>query len=675
MPLRDTLIIDEAGRAASDPSASIRHLPTGQPRAGLDEAEHGALCLLCWQMLSDAALPVCPDCGGPRPPGGWGQLPHRFLAQFEFLRLVGRGAMGAVFLAVDLNAMPDAAGDRPTLAVKVVQQGGGEDWAAELARMFEHEAGAAALLGRTPSFVRVVGHGTGAVPYLAMEYVPWPTLASLMAGGPMRSFEVGRLGLALLGALEEMHFFRVVHRDLKPANIFFSSEGTEYRVKIADLGIWTPDSDAAQTGQQGEAPRMIYGTLSYMSPEQMAARPVGCRSDLHAVGSVLWEAATGSVPFPAHEQDIQARLATRRGLVERVPPRPKEMHADLYDILARALALAPEDRWESATAMLVALRTFVERCASEAGWCSEAVAQVWGDAWFSDRYEVQDLLGTGSWSHVYRARQHPLGHTVAVKRLCPLTDAGLGADQQLRLFLAQAQAACVLHHPNTVRILDAGVASDGMPFVALEHLQGETLEERLLREGAQSEAAACRLLAPVASALAEAHALDVLHLNLKPKNVLVQQLAGRCEVVKVLAFGWTLEHLDSVVPEGMILGTPRYMAPEQVVGPSVGPAADLYSVGALLYAAAVGRPPHDHPAVKDVLLAKLHHDYEPLPEGGPSGPLSPAFRAVVHALLARDPDPRPQEAADVASWLETLARGTQEGVPVLELRARAEHRR
>ncbi|MCU0693451.1 MAG: protein kinase, partial [Polyangiaceae bacterium] len=135
-----------------------------------------------------------------------------------------------------------------------------------------------------------------------MEYVPWPTLKQLLDHGTLSPQRVAQLGIAMLHPIEVMHAHNLVHRDLKPANIFVREEANnDYLVKLADLGLWILDEAHVKDGATDSLTTRneFAGTLDYASPEQMMGSGIGARSDLHAVGSVLWCAYTGQVPFPA----------------------------------------------------------------------------------------------------------------------------------------------------------------------------------------------------------------------------------------------------------------------------------------------------------------------------------------------------------------------------------------
>ena len=315
------------------------------------------LCTSCWALFDGTDLPTCPSCGELASEEGWPELPYTFLDRYVFLSLLGRGGVGAVFRARHVD---ESRGDEQ-FAVKVVQQGARPERRRLLSQMFEREISAASLVGRSRHFVRVLGHDTGDHLHLAMEYVPWPTLkVRLKRDGILPPREVAKLGIALLRALEVMHAHNLVHRDLKPANIFVTDEEDEIRVKVADLGLWIL-SEHQRGGVTESLPAGSFaGTLDYASPEQMDGIGIGLPSDLHAVGSILWAAATGDVPFPAMGASFIASMKSKRQLVEALPARPANMPEALYEVLIKALQPRAEDRFATAHEFASALELLVQ---------------------------------------------------------------------------------------------------------------------------------------------------------------------------------------------------------------------------------------------------------------------------------------------------------------------------
>lgn len=326
------------------------------------------LCVRCWTTFEGWVRSTCPRCGEPRPGAGWATMPFSFRDRYLFWQVLGRGGMGAVFLAADEHQIDE---DKKAVAIKVVPQHSSPAARETLKRMFEREAAAAAMLAQSSSFVRVLGHDVSVEPaYLVMEYVDWPTLRGLLRRRadrirPLSPVKVARIGTALLRGLSTMHFHRIVHRDLKPDNVFIrrAPQGDEYEVKILDLGVWTKEALAATpaslpglTATEEQAP---VGTFSYMSPEQLAMEPVSAASDLHTVGSLLWELVTGRVPYPMRSADGAPAVTERLERMKTRPQRPDEMPQGLYEILCKALSFEPSRRWESAEELRSALKIWV----------------------------------------------------------------------------------------------------------------------------------------------------------------------------------------------------------------------------------------------------------------------------------------------------------------------------
>jgi WD40 repeat protein/serine/threonine protein kinase len=363
---------------------------------GLVLAPHGArpepppevqlLCVRCWNVFQGWSKAACPKCSAERPAAGWATMPHTFRDRYLFWKLLGRGGMGAVFLAYDEHQTDE---QKKTVAIKVVPQTSTPRAQMTLKRMFEREASAASMLAQSSHFVRVTSHDVGVEPaYLAMEYVDWPTLRQLLKRGqgklrPLSPVKVARIGIAILRGLSTMHFHRIVHRDLKPDNIFVRrSDSEEYEIKILDLGVWTKDElslAGASLPVSSREEASPVGTFSYMSPEQMASKPVGATSDIHTIGSVLWELATTRVPYPMRSKELIPGMHERMLRLEQSPEKPESMPDGLYEILVKALAFDPSDRWESAEEMKSALKVWVaEELLRTQAAVSEAVKRLRG---------------------------------------------------------------------------------------------------------------------------------------------------------------------------------------------------------------------------------------------------------------------------------------------------------
>ena len=264
-------------------------------------------------------------------------------------------------------------------------------------------------------------------------------------------------------------------------------------------------------------------------------------------------------------------------------------------------------------------------------------------------------IGTGAMGTVYRAWQSGMERQVAVK----LLRYDLAHDLDLRRrFLREARAAARLAHPNIVCVHLVGETDAGLPYLVMEHLAGETLDDLLEREGVLEPRRALAIARQIACALAEAHAAGVVHRDLKPANVILTTRRGTGELVKIVDFGIAkvahgalLDGNTRLTREGTVFGTPHYIAPEQAQGAELDGRADLYSLGILLYRMLSGHLPFDGNAVA-VLLAHISRKPKHLLEVAPD--VDRRLAALVMRCMAKDPRERFTDAEGVAAALAAL---------------------
>lgn len=260
------------------------------------------------------------------------------------------------------------------------------------------------------------------------------------------------------------------------------------------------------------------------------------------------------------------------------------------------------------------------------------------------RYELGSLLGSGGSSHVYRARDRRLERDVAAKVL----HVGHNGDRQAReRFLREALLGGRISHPNAVRVLDAGDDDSGL-YIIMELVAGEDLAARIARAGPLPERDAVDIVAQVLDVLAAAHRADVVHRDVKPSNILLAD-DGRARLVD-FGIAKPLQDLTAgLTGTGEIIGTAKYLSPEQARGEPAGPATDLYATGAVLFEALSGRPPFT--ADSPIALVLAHRDHAPPPLASLAPGVDPAVAAVVDQALAKDPAERPASAAAMAATL------------------------
>jgi predicted Ser/Thr protein kinase len=266
------------------------------------------------------------------------------------------------------------------------------------------------------------------------------------------------------------------------------------------------------------------------------------------------------------------------------------------------------------------------------------------------RFRIECEIGTGGMGTVYRAIHLGLERTVAVKIIKP----EFASDRDVaERFMREARTMARLRHAHAAMIFDAGNLPDGRHFIVMEFVEGATLSEALAREGRFTPERAVRIASDICDVLAEAHKLGIIHRDLKPSNIMLNE-RGVCVldfgVAKVLATSADSTSTHATTGSGAIVGTPRYMSPEQCMGQRVGARSDLYSLGVLLYEMLAGRPPFIDPLPSAVLVRQATQPPPPLPVLRRDVPRRLAL--AIHTLLAKRPEDRPANAAAARSLLE-----------------------
>jgi serine/threonine-protein kinase len=265
------------------------------------------------------------------------------------------------------------------------------------------------------------------------------------------------------------------------------------------------------------------------------------------------------------------------------------------------------------------------------------------------QYTIEGLIAEGGMGAVYRARHALLRRPTAVKLLPPEK---YGADSVAR-FEREVQHMSQLTHPNTVAIYDYGRSPDGVFYYAMELLDGIDLEVLVHLDGAQPAARAVHILRQICGALDEAHERGLIHRDVKPANVLLCRRGSEPDVAKVLDFGLVAELDHGGDGNGpAVLGTPAYVAPEVITHPDqVGPASDLYALGAVGYFLLTGHRVFDGHNVAELCVQHVSATPAP-PTTRTTNPISPALEAVILQCLAKEPAARPVSARALRQALD-----------------------
>jgi serine/threonine-protein kinase len=632
----------------------------------------------------------------------------RVMGRLMLLKLLARGGMGDVYLA----ATTGLEGAERACVVKTVRRDHIHD-GSFLARFLD-EARVQSQLNH-PGVAQVLEAATDeqGEPFTVVEYIEGRSLAdvrqrALQSGTKIGWADAVAIAIEMAQALAHVHDrtgvdgvpLGIVHRDLSPQNVMIGYGG---EVKLIDFGTARGQNRRCHT-----VAGVVFAKPGYVAPE-IARQEVGDgRIDVYALGVMLWELCKGGrllVGDPQrHLEDAAAGLTI-------IPPvaRSASAPAALDEVIAKLTANDPTRRYGSAAlavADLASLLTGAPETKNGERGVRARVANLMRSLWPQEPmrsrgefarllkearasmhapqstpvsakaediaarlkdegsadpnivsgtpYRIVRKIGEGASGLVYEAEHTELGRRVALKVLAP---GHSSAHDAIERFRAEARAVARLSHPNLVPLYDFGKSLDGRVFLAMELLQGETLDKRIRRTGGMDYREAIELATEACKALEAAHGAGLVHRDLKPANLFLTRGGG----LKLLDFGVAMALADvapvkaeaDVAPAKVggdqperkqkgfaIFGTPEYMAPEQVAGEAVDGRCDIYALGCVLYELITGTPVFEGRSSVVVMGKQLREIPESLRARAPHRGVPPELDALVLRALDKDPAKR-----------------------------------
>lgn len=460
-------------------------------------------------------------------------------------------------------------------------------------------------------------------PFLVEAFIEGATLAQLLRReGIFVPTRAVALVTQILDGLAAVHALGVVHRDVKPSNVMCVQRDAAEELRLIDFGI-ARSAGIDNAMESLTATGLLIGSPNYMAPEQIMGDPVSPATDLYAAGVVLYELLAGRPPF-ARATIIHT---LRAHLDEPPPPLPASIPPAISQVIERALAKEPADRFGSAQEMGAAL-----------AWATGSGLGL------DDRYEIRHVLGTGCFGEVLLARHRSLGRDVAIK-------VGTVDDDDARArFVREAQILADLQHPGLAVLREFGSLPDGRWFMAQDFIDGRPLSQVLADDGPLPPERAAHIVVGALEALDAAHARGVVHRDLKPSNIMVEA-DDRARVIDFGLARSAMADAEALTRQGIFVGTVSYGAPEQSLGGPITPRADIYSVGIVLYELLTGERPFN--ATHPLQVIQMHRE-EALPAMPASVPT--ALQRIIEQATAKDPSHRFASAAEMAEALRRAVR-------------------
>jgi serine/threonine protein kinase len=555
--------------------------------------------------------------------------------RYEILGVLGSGGMGHVYRARRLRL-----GDEVAIKVMLARS----DTPPDLHERFLRESRACAQL-RHPHIVAILDFGLDAnrQPYMVMELLSGPSLAEeITFDTPMPAERVAGVMASVASALDLAHDRGITHRDLKPANIVSHRYESGERVyKVIDFGLAA--IKAASDDTRLTSPDLFLGTIAYAAPEQVKGDPITPSADVYALGVIAYEMLTGVRPF---DTPNRASLVNQMLTMPPVSPAVRQpgVSPQVDEVVMRALAKDPAERWASASAFAQAL-VAAAGATPGAGTASSSALLA--------RYELESQIGPGRLgSVIYRGRHRALGVPVAIRIL--KRDGRPNWEAVAARFLLEARTLQVAH-PSLLHVRDFGEDERGI-FLVTDLIQGPSLRQAIVSDAPFAWSRVRSLLTQALDAAAALHRRGGYLAGVNPDMIRLTTEDDRERIVMSTAGIRSVQDVLATMREAELRGQEAsehelpYVAPEILMGRAPDVRADVFTLGVLGYQMATGALPFRAPSMPE-LIGRMLHEAPVAPSAlNPAVP-SAATQALLRAL-AGDPRDRFASAPELAAALE-----------------------
>ena len=568
------------------------------------------------------------------------------IREYEILEVIGKGGMGAVYRARHIYLEEDR-------AIKVIHSN-----LADEQRFVERFIREAKILTRLnhPNLVKLHEFGTLQENefFMVLELLRGQSVFhKVKRSGKLPVRYALRIVCDAAAGLHNAHQQGIIHRDVSADNLFLARTGSGQEItKVIDFGIARPNPEGSQPLTQVDT---FLGKTEYASPEQCGSlkdgETIDHRTDIYSLGITLYFMLAGRLPF----QSSTAQGYMYKHITEQPKPVSEAVEAldfppELDQVLLKALSKKREDRQaniqefaKELDQILSAMGPELDAVTIQPG--TTAKLEFYPGDMFAGRYLIEAKLGEGGMGVVYRAVDRMLDVRVALK----IMGRHIVHDQiTVERLKREVILARKVSHSNACRIYDMGEYGN-THYVSMEYLEGSTLAELVQTQGRLKLVQGIDIMRQVLAALHEAHRVGVIHRDLKPQNIMVDARNRAW----IMDFGIsTSTEVNKLTATGMIVGTPYYMAPEQLEGKEIDSRADIYASGIILFQIFTGKLPFDAKSPMGIIAAHIKSEFPRVSQIIPGFPVE--LDNIISKALEKDPNARFQSAQELIHALESI---------------------